>query len=30
MEKIVTEIKKAKIKNNLVKAGIGLEPSGHY
>jgi len=30
MEKIVTEIKKAKIKNNLDKAIIGLEPSGLY
>ena len=30
MEKIVSEIKKAKIKNNLAKVVIGLEPSGHY
>jgi len=30
MEKIVSEIEKAKIKNSLVKAVIGLEPSGHY
>ena len=30
MEKIVTEIEKAKKQNNLTKAVIGLEPSGHY
>ncbi len=30
MEKIVSEIEKAKIKNSLAKAVIGLEPSGHY
>jgi transposase len=30
MEKIVTEIEKAKKQNNLAKAVIGLEPSGHY
>ncbi|MCL4378111.1 MAG: IS110 family transposase [Actinobacteria bacterium] len=30
MEKIVSEIEKAKKQNNLAKAVIGLEPSGHY
>lgn len=30
MEKAITEIERAKIKNNLAKAVIGLEPSGHY
>ena len=30
MEKLVTEIIKAKKQNNLTKAVIGLEPSGHY
>lgn len=30
MEKIVSEIEKVKKQNNLVKAVIGLEPSGHY
>ena len=30
MEKIVSKIEEAKIQNNLVKAVIGMEPSGHY
>jgi transposase len=30
MEKIITEIIKAKKQNNLTKVVIGLEPSGHY
>ena len=30
MEKIISKIEEAKIQNNLAKAVIGLEPSGHY
>lgn len=30
MEKAISKIKKAKHKNSLSKAVIGLEPSGHY
>ena len=30
MEKIVSKIEEAKIQNNLAKAVIGMEPSGHY
>jgi transposase len=30
MEKAISKIEEAKIQNNLVKAVIGLEPSGHY
>ena len=30
MEKAIAEIEKAKKQNNLAKAVIGLEPSGHY
>jgi len=30
MEKIISKIEEAKIKNNLAKAVIGMEPSGHY
>ena len=30
MEKIVSKIEEAKMQNNLAKAVIGMEPSGHY
>ncbi len=30
MEKVIAKIKEAKKQNNLLKAVIGLEPSGHY
>ena len=30
MEKAISKIEEAKIQNNLVKAVIGMEPSGHY
>ncbi len=30
MEKIISKIEEAKIQNNLDKAVIGMEPSGHY
>jgi len=30
MEKAISKIEEAKIQNNLVKAVIGLGPSGHY
>jgi len=30
MEKIISKIEEAKIQNNLTKAVIGMEPSGHY
>lgn len=30
MKKIISKIEEAKIRNNLAKAVIGLEPSGHY
>ena len=30
MEKVIAKIEEAKKQNNLIKAVIGLEPSGHY
>ncbi|MHB8276269.1 MAG: IS110 family transposase [Candidatus Humimicrobiaceae bacterium] len=30
MEKIIAKIEEAKKQNNLTKAVIGMEPSGHY